>query len=111
VRESKRMTNAVSGEVDFSHSGSGNRAPSRSLNMAQILLPCVGSRNKSPSGWRPQDLHQNEIAPVSVEEQKEFLSLKDELIHDYEAIHGRGFIHQDELNKISQIPTNAITGE
>lgn len=36
-----------------------------------------------------QILHQNQIAPVSVEEQKEFLSLNDELIHAYEAIHGK----------------------
>jgi hypothetical protein len=36
-----------------------------------------------------QILHQNEIAPVSVEEQKEFMSLNDELIHAHEAIHGK----------------------
>jgi hypothetical protein len=34
-------------------------------------------------------LHRNEISPVSVEEQREFWVLNDELIDAHEAIHGK----------------------
>jgi len=50
-------------------------------------------------------LRRHEIAPVSIEEQKEFFLLNDELILDHEAIHGRRIHPSGEIVESGPTPT------